>query len=80
MLSAIDVTEPSTAYVGKGLIEEGISEIKMAIEISKGKVSNWISDLAWAYAKAGKIDEVRNILADLLRINEQNHKSETEIA
>ena len=64
----------------KGMIEEGISEIKRAIEISKGKFSNWISDLAWAYAKAGKINEVKNILADLLRINEQSHKSETEIA
>ncbi len=69
-----------TAYVMKEMIEEGISEIKRAIEISKGKVANWISDLALAYARAGNINEVRNILADLLRINEQSHKSETEIA
>ncbi|HYB04888.1 MAG TPA: hypothetical protein VED17_10515 [Nitrososphaerales archaeon] len=45
-----------------------------------GKVANFKSDLAWAYARAGNIDEVRNVLADLLRINEQSHKSETEIA
>jgi tetratricopeptide (TPR) repeat protein len=38
------------------------------------------NDLAWAYAKLGNINEVKNILADLLKINEQSHKSETEIA
>ncbi len=68
------------AYVMKGMNEEGISEIKIAIEISNGKVANWKSDLAYAYARTGNIKEVRNILADLLRINEQSHKSETEIA
>jgi len=68
------------AYVMKGMIEEGISEIKIAIEISNGKIANFKSDLAWAYAKAGNINEVRNILADLLKINEQSHISETEIA
>ena len=62
------------------MIEDGIVEIKRAIEISKGNVANWISDLALAYAREGNINEVRNILADLLRINEQSHKSETEIA
>ena len=68
------------AHVMKGMIEEGISEIKLAIELSKGKVANWISDLALAYAKAGKINEVRNILADMLRINEQSQQPDTEIA
>jgi TolB-like protein/Tfp pilus assembly protein PilF len=68
------------AYVKKGMIEEGIAEIKIAIEISKGNVANWISDLAYAYARAGNINEVRKILADLLKINEESHKSETEIA
>ena len=63
----------------KGMFEKGISEIKLAIEISRG-IARWRSDLAFAYAKAGNIDEVRNILADLLRIKEQSHKSETAIA
>ncbi len=78
--SAIVHDNLGTAYVGKGMIEEGIAEIKKAIEISEGKFSNWISDLAWAHAKAGNIEEAKSILADLLRINEQSHKSETEIA
>jgi tetratricopeptide (TPR) repeat protein len=68
------------AYVKKGMIDEGISEIKLAIEISNGKIAEFKSDLAYAYARAGNINEVRNILADLLRINEQSHISETEIA
>jgi adenylate cyclase len=69
-----------TSYVMKGRIEEGIAEIKTAIEISKGEMANWKSDLAWAYAKMGNMEEVRNILAELLKTNEQSHKSETEIA
>jgi serine/threonine-protein kinase len=64
----------------KGMIEEGISEIKIAIEMSNGKIANWKSDLAYAYAKVGKMDEAREILVDLLRIYEQSHMSETEIA
>jgi len=68
------------AYVKKGMIEEGISEIKLAIDISGGKMAELKSDLAYAYSKAGKMDEVRNILADLLRINEHSHISEIQIA
>jgi TolB-like protein/Tfp pilus assembly protein PilF len=68
------------AQVMKGMIGEGISEIKLAIELSEGKVANWISDLALAYAKTGKINEVRDILADMLKINEQSRRPDTEIA
>ena len=39
-----------------------------------------ISNLAWAYTKAGKIDEAKNILADLLRMKEQGYRSEAAIA
>ena len=62
------------------MIKEGISEIKIAIEISSGKLANLKSDLADAYSRAGKIDEVRKILDDLLRMREQGHMSETAIA
>ncbi len=68
------------AYVKKGMIEQGISEIKKAIEISDGKIANLKSDLASAYAKAGNTNEVRNILADSLRMGEQGYKYEPEIA
>ncbi|HYB04221.1 MAG TPA: tetratricopeptide repeat protein, partial [Nitrososphaerales archaeon] len=78
--SAIARHNLGVAYVMKGMIEEGISEIKAVLETSKEKVANWMSDLAWAYAQAGNINEVRKILADLLRMNEQGHASETEIA
>ncbi len=67
-------------YVMKGMLEEGIPEVQKAIEISKGKIANWVSDLAYAYARAGKIKEVRNILVEMLRTNEQSQNAETEIA
>jgi adenylate cyclase len=67
------------AYVMKGMIETGISEIKIAIDISGGNDVMQKNDLAFAYARAGKIDEVRNVLADLLRMKELGRGSETAI-
>ena len=49
----------------KGMIEKGISEIKIAVDISGGWNAAYINDLAYAYARAGKMDEVRDILTDL---------------
>ena len=67
-------------YVMKGMIEKGISEIKIAIEMSGGIDVTQKNDLAYAYAKAGKIDEVKNILTDLLRMREQGYREEAAIA
>jgi tetratricopeptide (TPR) repeat protein len=58
-------------YVMKGMIEDGISEIKIAIGISGGNDVMQKNDLAYAYAKAGNLDQVRSILADLLRMRER---------
>ncbi len=60
------------SYVMKGMIEEGISEIKKAIDLSGGNDVVKMNDLAYAYAKAGKLDEVKSILTDLLRMKEQD--------
>jgi tetratricopeptide (TPR) repeat protein len=68
------------AYVRTGIIEKGISEIKVAIDISGGKDVMQNLDLAYAYGRAGKIDEVKNILAELLKMREQGYGSETAVA
>lgn len=65
------------AYVQKGRVEEGLTEMRKSIEHSGLHLEN---ELAYAYARAGKMDEVRGILADLLRMREQGHVSETIIA
>ena len=59
------------AYAMKGIFEKGISEIKKALEISGGNNMMQRSDIAFVYAREGKMDEVRNILSDLLRMREQ---------
>ena len=66
-------------YVEKGMFEKGISEIKIATDISGGNDVMQKNYLAFAYARTGNIDEVRNILADLLRMKEQGRGSETAI-
>jgi adenylate cyclase len=68
------------SYVYKGMFDKGISEIKRSIAISGGNDVMQKNDLADAYVRAGKMDEARNVLADLLKMKEQGFGSETAIA
>jgi TolB-like protein/Flp pilus assembly protein TadD len=54
------------AYVRKGMIEVGLSQIQKAGELLGVLNPSTKNDLAWALAKAGRIDEVWKILSELL--------------
>ncbi len=68
------------AYVCKGRIDEGIIEIKKADAISEGKDGAILADLAWAYSKAGNVDEARKTLAKLIKTGKQRSGVTTAIA
>ncbi len=68
------------AYVCKGMVEEGIVEIQKANAISEGKDAVILADLAWAYSKAGKVDEARKILDGLVTTAKQGSGATTAIA
>ncbi len=67
-------------YVEKGMFEKGISETKIATEMSGGIDVVQKKDLVYAYGKAGRIDEVRKVLTDLLSMKEQGYRAEPAIA
>ncbi len=59
-------------YVQKGILEAGIAEIKKGIEQSKGIAPTKENDLAYAYVKAGRLKEARDILTELLEMREKD--------
>jgi adenylate cyclase len=68
------------AYFLKGMIEEGIFEIKLCMDLTGGNDVMEKNDLAFVYARAGKMDEARHILADILEMEKRGHGSEVAIA
>ena len=88
LLNAIDL-DPSSSfafdalgccYVRTGEFDQGISEIKKAIELAGEGVSLHLNDLAYAYSKAGKVEEAEKILSSLLNFLEQGKGSPIAIA
>lgn len=66
------------AYVQKGMVEEGLSMAKRAAEMSGTPEAD--ADLAFAYVKAGKQQEARKVLANLLEPGEGRLVSPTAVA
>jgi len=67
------------AYVQKGLLDKGIPLIERADEIERTNPSAR-NDLAYAYGKAGRMEDVRRILADLLDMRKDSHRAAPAIA
>jgi TolB-like protein/Tfp pilus assembly protein PilF len=61
-------------YVKKGMYDVGIGEIKKAKEMSKTLDPSRLSDLTYALAKAGRIDEARAVIPQLTQHYEE-HRS-----
>jgi len=65
------------AHLGKGQLELGLSEV---VKAASTKASVTQVDLAYAYAKAGKTDELRRLLQILLEEVTRNREHATGIA
>jgi len=50
-----------TAFLMQGSITEGVAEIEQANALTGGKDSHMLAQLAWAYSKAGRPDDVAKI-------------------
>lgn len=68
------------AYVQKGMVELGLQEIRKSVEMAQGDNLGALNDLAYALVKAGKIEEVRKILSDMLVLWDHKRGSATVIA
>ena len=64
------------AHIQKGLIQEGLAEVKQAA----GKGAPYSSDLAYAYVKAGEPTEARKLLTDLVDPARKEHVPKTIVA
>lgn len=67
-------------YVKKGLYDAGIKEIKRASEMSKVFDSGKFSDLVYGLSRAGRIDEAKKVISEMLRYYEQHHLGTASIA
>lgn len=65
------------SFVQKGLFEKGIPDLERS-SVNRGITPK--TDLAYAYAKAGKIDQVRSLLGDMLNEAGKNHELAFPIA
>ena len=65
------------AYVQKGMFQEGVGELETAV---KAAGHNGRHDLAYAYTKAGKPEEARKILSEMLDEQKKNEGSLSMIA
>jgi TolB-like protein/class 3 adenylate cyclase/Flp pilus assembly protein TadD len=66
------------AYIRKGMVEEGLAMVKRAAEMAGEGFAS--PDLAWAYMKAGRPEEVEKLLARTLAQTQGKATSPTIIA
>jgi len=79
--SAFALDALGCCYVRTGEFDQGISEIKRAIELAgEGGVPFHLNDLAYAYSRAGRSEDARGILSKLLDSWEQGRGSPISIA
>jgi TolB-like protein/Flp pilus assembly protein TadD len=67
------------AYVDKGMLRDGIAEFERAVALSEGNPI-FLSSLAYGYARSGRTDKTRKILADLEAIAGRQYVPPTAIA
>jgi TolB-like protein/class 3 adenylate cyclase/Tfp pilus assembly protein PilF len=68
------------AHVRIGRLEEGIAEIKKAIAMSMGSNPADKADLVYALSRAGRIDEARGVLSELVQYHEKHGSGATQVA
>jgi Flp pilus assembly protein TadD len=67
------------AYVQKRMYDEAISELQRAVSLTDGG-SNFVTHLGHAYARAGKLEEARKVLAELEALAEHRYVSSYYLA
>ena len=68
------------AYIEKGMLDEGIAAIRESIRMEKSYRVGSTCDLAHALGKAGRIDELKGLLAEAQEWHEKNHRGAIALA
>ena len=67
-------------YVKKGMYDSGIAEIRKSIEMSKDYTPPRMSDMVYALVKAGRREEARDVIPEMLRHYKEHRMGTTAIA
>jgi adenylate cyclase len=67
-------------YVKQGLYDAGLAEIRKGIAMSKSFDPSRYSDLTYALAKAGKIEQARAVIPELIQYYEQHRAGAGAVA
>ena len=67
-------------YVKKGMYDEGIAQIKKSIEMSKSFKPPGQSDLVYALAKAGRVEEAQKVIRGLTKFYEDHQTGAVSLA
>jgi len=68
------------SYVRMGMYDDGIREIKKAAESSNLFSPSRSTDLVYAYAKAGRNNEARELIREMLKFYEEHHSGAASLA
>ena len=68
------------AHIRLGRFDEGIAEIKKAIEMSMGSDPSQKADLAYALSRAGRLEEARGVLSELIQYHDKSGMGATQVA
>ncbi len=67
------------AYVRKGKVDEGIAMMRETLQRPGGLRVGSISDLAYSYGKAGRVDDLQALLGDALAWHQKNGRGATAL-
>ncbi len=59
-------------HVRQGRYDEGITEIRKAVELSSGTDPSKRMDLAYAFARAGRVDDARRVIAGMVEEHDRH--------
>ncbi|MDA4123208.1 MAG: tetratricopeptide repeat protein [Thaumarchaeota archaeon] len=78
--SAFALGNLGLCHVRKGMFERGIEEIKRSDEMGSGSIIGAKSDLIYALTRAGRVDEARKVLSELVDFHAKNHRGAAIVA
>jgi adenylate cyclase len=72
--AAFAIGNIGVAFVEKGMLDEGIASIRESMRMEKGYQVGTVCDLAHALGKAGRVDELEELLHEAQEWHEKNHR------
>ena len=66
-------------HIRQGMYEQGLAEVKKSLEMNR-RSPNAMADLPYALAKAGKLDEARGVVREMVKYHEEHGTGTDSVA